>query len=159
MNYPVNIKDINPSIEFYSEVTPLVEEATKYLREHPWCKEIYNGWLFTNVGYAINIFLFEIENSQSSEDNLVWVIVGDFPPMYLDTYNVSTTKEVAETYVELVSGWIEKAENNEPLDECYPLDAGTDKVSIELLKRKVEFLEKKVIPNIDELNFDIAIEQ
>jgi hypothetical protein len=35
----------------------------------------------------------------------------------------------------------------------------TDKTSIELLKKKIEFLNKKVIPNIDELNFALAIGQ
>ena len=159
MSYPVNIKDISPSLEFYSEVVPLLKEAKTYLKGYSWCKEIYNGWLFTNIGYAVNIFLFEIENLQSADDKFIWVIVGDFPSMYLDTYNVSTTKEVAEVYVELTTDWISKAEKNEPLEDCYPLDAQIDKPSIELLKKKVEFLEKKIIPNMDELNFEVAIEQ
>jgi len=158
MNYPVNINSINSSTEFYSEVSPLVEEAKKYLNEHPWCKEIYSGWLFTNIGYAVCIFLFEIENTQSSEDNLTWVIVGDFPPVYLDTYNVSTTKEVVEVYIELVTDWIGNAESGESLEECYPLDATTDKDSIELLKKKIQLLEQKIVPNIEEINFKVALQ-
>lgn len=159
MNYPVNINSIHSSVEFYSEVYPLVEEAKKYLIEHPWCKEIYNGWLFTNIGYAVCIFLFEIENSQSSEDNLLWVIAGDFPPMYLDIYNVSTTKEVVEAYIELVTNWIGNAERDESLEECYPLDATTDKDTIELLKKKIELLEQKIVPSIEEINFSVALQQ
>jgi hypothetical protein len=156
MNYPININDIKKSLEFYSEVKILINEAKEYIENHSWCKKIYSGWLFTNIGYALNIFLFRIENSQSIDDNLIWVIVGDFPPMYLDTYNISTTKEVVEVYVELASDWISKAESDEPLDDCYPLDAQTDKTSIDLLKKKIEFLEKKILPNIKELSFGIA---
>lgn len=156
MNYPININDIRTSLEFYSEVELLIKEAKAYLKEHSWCKKIYDGWLFTNIGYAINIFLFRIENSQSIDDNLIWVIVGDFPPMYLDTYNISTTIEVVEVYVELTRDWISKAENDESLEDCYPLDAQTDKISIDLLKKKIEFLENKIIPNIEEISFEIA---
>ena len=159
MNYPVNINSINSSTEFYAEVSPLVEEAKKYLNEYPWCKGIYNGWLFTNIGYAVCIFLFEIENTQSSEDNLTWVIVGDFPPMYLDTYNVLTTKEVVEAYIELVTEWIGNAESGDSLEECYPLDATTDIDSINLLKKKIKLLEQKIASNIDEINFKVALQQ
>jgi hypothetical protein len=35
---------------------------------------------------------------------------------------MTTSKEVVDTYVELASDWIEKADNNEALDKCYPLD-------------------------------------
>lgn len=158
MTYPINITKLNSSIDFCSEVNPLLEEAMKYLNEHPWCEKIYKGWLFTNVGFAVCIFLFEIENIQSSEDNRTWVIVGDFPPMYLDTFNVATTTEVVEVYIELVKDWIRKAENGESLRECYPLDATTDKNSIALLKNKIRLLEENIIPNIEKINFKVALQ-
>ena len=70
----------------------------------------YLQWIVIyNAGYAVGIFLFEIENTQSksTEDNLIWVNAGDFPPMYLDTFNVSTTKQVVDTYIDLGNMWIE----------------------------------------------------
>lgn len=61
MKYPVTIESINSSTEFYSEVNVLVNEAKRYLKEHPWCKEIHSGWLFTNIVYAICIFLLKLK--------------------------------------------------------------------------------------------------
>lgn len=153
MIYPISIDSINNSTEFYSEIIPLVEDAKSYLFQHSWCKKISSGWLFTNIGYAVCIFLFEIENAQSKEDNLIWVIVGDFPSMYLDTYNVHSTKEVLETYIELVNEWITTVESKQSLDECYPLNSLQTDESLEMLKKRIGLLENQILSNIDEINF------
>jgi len=157
MNYPIHIQEINSSVEFHNEVLKLKNEAETYIKQYPWCAKIYGGWLITNIGFAVNIYLFKIENTQSTDDDLIWVIVGDFPPMYLDTYNVSSTTEVCETYIELASEWIAKVENSESIEECYPLDANQDKNSIELLKRKVKLLREKILPNIKDIEFNAVL--
>ena len=138
------------------EVQSLLKESREYLEKHSWCKKICKGWLFTNIGFAVCIFLYDIENAQSVEDNLIWVITGDFPPMYLDTYNVKSTKEVIENYIDLATDWISHAESGESLNDCYPLSASTDLNSIELLKKKVALLQQKILPNIDDVNYQTA---
>src|SRR4051812_4095173 len=102
MGYPISIQSINESTEFYSEVLPLVASAQDYLSQHHWCDKINHGWLFTNIGYAVCIFLFDIENSEGNDDHLLWVLVGDMPSMYLSAYNTHSTENVIETYVRLV---------------------------------------------------------
>jgi len=154
MKYPINIKNIDESTEFYSEVIPLVETAKSYLRQHRWCKKIFSGWLFTNIGYSVCIFLFEIENSQSKEDNLIWVITGDLPNVYLDTYNIHNTKSVIEVYVEIVNMWIKTIENGKSLENCYPLDALKTEESLIMLKKRTFLLENQILPNIDDLHFE-----
>jgi hypothetical protein len=154
MPYPININKITASsIEFYDEVSLLLTEAKKYLAEHPWCSRILNGWLFTNIGKVFCIFLFEIENAQSVKDNYLWVIVGDIPPMYLDRFDVSGTREVVETYIYLVDEWIAAVENKESLEEVYPLDSDTSEASIQMLKERLKFLQDEILPNIEDLSF------
>lgn len=158
MIYPIKLDKLNPAIEFYSEVKSLQKEAELFLRNHKWCDKIITGWLFTNIGYAVCIFLFEIVNSDSIEDKFIWVITGDFPPMYLDSYNVSSTTEVVEEYIDIVSDWIENAENGKSLQDSYPLASKTDSGTLQLLKSKVKLLSESILPNIEEINFNVAFE-
>ena len=99
MTYPINYKAITPDIDFYPKLKGTHEEAKNYLLNFKWCTEIKNSFLYTNLGSTFCIFLFEIVNSQSNEDNFLWVMVGDIPPMYLDVYGPQTTKEVVEDYI------------------------------------------------------------
>ena len=153
MTYPISIDSITSDVDFFPEVVSLVEESKTYLEKHQWCTKIKQGWLFTNVGRVLCIFLFELENSQSPEDNLIWLIAGDFPPMYLDTYNVSDTKEVIEVYIELANDWIKQVETNQSLDECFPFEAAPSIVSAEILKKRIVLLQKKFLPEITALSY------
>ena len=159
MKYPIRIKDLDSSIEFFDEILPLINESRKYLASHrKWCGEIYEGWLFTNIGYAISIFLYKINNLQSPEDNLVWVVVGDLPPMYLDTYNVISTREVVQNYISLVEEWVENAESGKSLEDCYPLDAEISKDSIDMINKRLSLLSNNILANIDDVKYEKAVE-
>lgn len=131
---------MDSSLEFFDKVVPLINESKIYLASQKWCGEIYEGWLFTNIGYALCIFLYRIDKLQSSEDNLVWIVVGDIPPAYLDTYNVESTKEVIENYIELVEDWIENAESGNSFEDCFPFKSDTRKNLLRCSKREFNFL-------------------
>jgi hypothetical protein len=99
-------------------------------------------------------FLFEIQNTQSVQDNYLWIIVGDIPPMYLDRFDVPSTKEVVETYIYLVNEWITAVESKESLESVYPLDSSTSEASIQMLKERLKFLQDEILPNIEDLSFE-----
>jgi hypothetical protein len=159
MEYPINIDNITPSLEFYSEVASLAEESKKYLIRQEWCRGIRNGWLFTNLGKVLCIFLFEVENEQRPEDNLLWIIVGDLPPMYLDTSSVSDNTEAVEVYIQLVIDWIDHLESGEPLDDCFPLEAEQSAESIQMLKGRMTLLQYTILPEIEKLPFKLIEKQ
>lgn len=158
MKYPIKIENLDSSIEFFDEILPLINESRKYLASHrEWCGEIYEGWLFTNIGYVICIFLYKIDNLQSPEDNLVWVVVGDLPPMYLDTYNVISTTEVVQNYIALVKEWVENAESGKSLQDCYPLHADNSKDSISMINKRLSMLSNNILVNIDDIKYEKAV--
>jgi hypothetical protein len=159
MKYPINIYNITPSLEFYSEVVPLAEESKRYLIRQDWCQGVKNGWLFTNLGKVLCIFLFEVDNTQSPEDNLLWVIVGDLPPMYLDTNSVLDNREVIEVYIQLVIDWIDHLDSGKPLDECFPLEAERSAGSIQMLKERMTLLQYTILPEIEKLPFKLIEKQ
>ncbi len=151
MNYPINYKEITNDIDFYSEVNKLQEEAETYIKSFKWCKDIKNCSLYTNIGRVFCIFLFEIENSASSEDNFLWLIVGDLPAMYLDTFGAKSTKEVVEDYIMLAEDWINNIKAGESIINCYPFNAAPTLEMAELLEKRVSFMKSTLMDNIEDI--------
>lgn len=158
MKYPLRLEEIEPSLEFFNEVVTLIKESKEYLSRQTWCKVIYQGWLFTNIGYALNIFLYKIENKQSPEDNFLWIVVGDLPPIYLDTYDIKTTKDVIETYIDLVEDWIVHARSGQSLNECFPFEASNSKESVTMLEHRVQLLRNNILPKIINIDRNVVLE-
>jgi hypothetical protein len=153
MEYPINADKINQSTEFFEEAQSMHIKAQAYLDSHMWCEKIIKGWLFTNLGKVLCIFLYEIENNQSNEDNFLWVIVWDFPSMYLDIFSILSTKEVVEAYCNLVEDWIETAESGKSLEECFPLKASNSAESIEMLRKRITFFRNSLLLNMDNIHY------
>ena len=112
---------------------------------------IYKYWV------PINIFLYEIENEQSSEDNFIWIMVGDLPAIYLDTYSVKTTKQVIENYIDLADDWIHHAESDQSLNDCFPFDTNTSIENINMLKKRIQLLRDNIFPNIPDIGYDVVL--
>jgi hypothetical protein len=154
MPYPVSAIAFNKTLEFYQEVVDAYGEATEYLKSFKWCKAIENCSLYTNIGKVFCIFLFEIENSDSSEDRFIWVIVGDIPSMYLDGYGIKTTHEVVETYIGLAEDWIQQIKSSNSVDECFPFMAEPTIELAELLEKKLSFMKGALINNIEDITIE-----
>jgi len=154
MKYPINYKSVSIETEFYSEVETLHKEAESYLLGFEWCKTIKKCFLYTNIGYVLCIFLFEIENTQSNEDNFLWVIIGDLPVMYLDVYGSKTTKEALQGYIELAEDWINNINVGKSIGNCYPFKAEPTKEMAGLLQIRVNLLRDLLITNIIDIPFD-----
>jgi hypothetical protein len=127
------------------------EEAIEYLSGFKWCREIYSHEIYFDMGDILSIFLFEIDNSQSKEDNKIWIIVGDLPSMYLDTYGASSTKEVLMNYVELSSAWINAILKNQSIEDCFPFEAESTKENAFLLESRIEFIRDSILVNIEDV--------
>lgn len=153
MTYPVATDRLDSSIQFYDEVRVLLEQSKTYLSEYPWCAAIKNGWLFVNIGRVACIFLFDIENTQSPEDNLVWIVAGDFPTMYTDTYSAESTKVVLETYIYLATEWLDNVEQGRSTEECFPFEADPTPELIQLFQKKVNILQQKILPHVDDIHY------
>jgi len=152
MKYPISVDDINYQLEFYDEAIEAHDEAKQYINSFYWCEEIKGSSLYTNLGWVICIFLFDIVNSSSESDNLLWIIVGDLPPMYLDVYGATTTVQVLENYAALAEDWITQIKTGGSVENCFPFKAEATIEMAELLEIKVNQIKNNLIPNIDELS-------
>ena len=149
MKYPVKTDGLKPDLEFYTEVVKMQKEADKYLLAFKWCLSIKESSLYLNLGEKLCVFLYEIDTSSSNGDNFFWIVVGDLPAMYLDVYGAKTTIEVLEDYASLASDWISNVELGLSVEDCYPFDAKSTMEMADLLKKRVNIIEKSIIPNID----------
>ncbi|SEO66178.1 hypothetical protein SAMN05428947_103311 [Mucilaginibacter sp. OK283] len=152
IKYPVNYKDIQPDIDFYSELPGVYRKAEKYLLDFKWCAAINDSFLYYNLGEVFCIFLFEIDNTQSQEDNFLWVIVGDIPSMYLDVYGPDSTVEVLEDYIHLAEDWIAHVKSKQSVDECYPFNAEPTIELAELLEKKVSFMKNTLLNEMEDIS-------
>jgi hypothetical protein len=154
MDYPIAMTSIREDVEFYHEVIAMELEASAYLSRFKWCDKIKEKYLYYNLGTTLCVFLFDIKNNQSSDigDNLLWVIVGDLPSMYLDTYHIKTLKEALDLYAYLGGDWADKIIAKKSLKKCFPFD---EKPSIELaqlLKTRVKFIKENLLENINDIS-------
>ena len=152
-SYPISLQKIKPSLEFYDEVIKMNAAAEAYINGFKWCKQINEAHLYYNLGATLCVFLFKIDNIQSKDeaDNNLWIIVGDLPSMYLDTYNVKSLKEVLENYADLAGEWADKIIAKQSLKNCFPFDEKPSLKLAKLLKSRVEFINSNLLNNIEDI--------
>ncbi|MGQ7857523.1 hypothetical protein ACUN24_25075 [Pedobacter sp. WC2501] len=152
MKYPININRLGKKLEFIDEVLQQKEYASNYLNKFRWCERIIDCNLYLNFGKILCIFLFEIENASSPEDNFIWVVVGDVPSMYMDVYGPKSTREVLEVYVNLSRDWIDAIEKGEGIEKCFPFDNDPSLELAGMLKSRVDRIEFSIIPDIEDIS-------
>ena len=151
MEYPKKVKDLKKTADFYSEAKEMDQKAVLYIKDFGWCREVKESTLYLNLGSTLCIFLMEIDNAASDEDNFLWIMVGDIPSMHLDVYGTKTTIEVLDRYNALARDWIFNVQHGLSVDDCYPFDTESTIEMADMLKKRVDFIEKTIIPNIDEI--------
>lgn len=156
MAYPVNYKNITPQIAFYGEIVEAHRQAEAYLLGFKWCVKVKDSFLYYSLGKVFSIFLFEIDNLQSANDNSLWVIVGDIPSMYLDVYGPKSTREVLEDYIRLAEDWIAAMQTKKSVEGCFPFNAEPTVELTQLLQSKVSFMKNTLLEHIDDVQLDLS---
>lgn len=155
MKYPVDFKNITTKTEFYTELLNAHEEAASNLMGFAWCKSITESHVYLNLGSTLCVFLFEIDNIASRDDNYLWAIVGDLPPMYLDTHGPRTTRQVLEDYVKLAEDWIAQVKMGKSVQNCYPFEAKPTLEMAMSLEKRTSFIKGTLIDNTDDIRISI----
>ena len=138
--------DALTEIEEIQSILGLYDEAREYLESFDWCVSTKKVWYDKDHGIyeKIGVFLFEIEPLNDTVDDLIWVIVGDLPSVYLDK-SVTTGQEALETYCELMQEWADNIKSGKSLDECYPVPVDTTIENAELLSGRISFIRRELL--------------
>lgn len=118
------------------ELAELGQEAQAYLDVHWWCEEVLEGYFDRGFSkFGVFYFRFRVREG-SSVDSEMWIVAGDCPPAYLDTYYCRNGAEAVDAYVYLMREWGEAAIVGKPVGEFFPVMA---RGSFRLLEPTPEF--------------------
>lgn len=125
----------------------LLNEAQAYMRHFRWCRAIKSSHFGLGVGKIVAIFLFEIDHAEAPDDDLLWVVVGDFPPAYLVTLNgAASPEEALETYIELMGEWVQAVRQGQSVAGLIPVNVPPTLDYAEQLKGRLETLKAFFLP-------------
>ena len=126
----INLSSLTPLDEYAGEdeletrtARELAKKASGYLSEHRWCKEIVESYYGLGLDDKVGVFLFRIEPADEGVPELIWVIHGDIPPLYIGADDASTPEEALDGYIGAMEEWVEAAREGRPVDELAPVNA------------------------------------
>jgi hypothetical protein len=98
------------------------------------------------VGGIFAIFLFEVEDSAASENQLYWVITGDIPPAYLSLEEeIENPAEALVAYIEWMEAWVDAARNGESVDELMPVNVEPTPENAGRLETRLRYLKENFL--------------
>ena len=110
---------LSSGIEDANDLLQLAQEAKQFLCFHKWCgnvKEIYFAHGFAKLA----VFFAEIEPLHGASPT-TWVVVGDAPPMYLDTEYCPTAVDALEAYVEWMTEVCDRLDSKQDASDLPPI--------------------------------------
>lgn len=132
------IDSLSSSNEEDKEILDLETEASSYLLSHEWCDKISNAWLATSWGCFLCVFLYQIESDIPEVDDYVWIVVGDIPPAYIDIIGANQPNEVIESYVDIMTDWLDTVYQGKSVVECYPVEVPATKEYAKMLEIRLK---------------------
>ncbi len=120
-------------------------EAKEYLLSFKWClciKEEYYGF---GIGGVIAVFFFKIEPLNEEIDEWLWVVTGDIPPAYIDTFNCNNCFQALFNYVEIMNEWVKAIKNNNSVDERLPVNVPPTIEWANNLELRLKFIEDEIL--------------
>jgi hypothetical protein len=122
----------------------MATEAREFLLSFKWCEDIIKGYFGIGIGGVVAVFLFHIRPSRQEVDDLVWVVVGDLPPLYLATDDAPNPACALDGYVGAMDEWADAAIAGGDVSRLVPVDAEASSENAERLKKRLAFIEREL---------------
>jgi hypothetical protein len=132
------------------EDTRLLKEfetwARNYITSFRWCLPITEMYFAHGIGGIFAIFLFEFEGKIAGIADMLWVVVGDLPPVYMVTDACKCARDVLEAYCELMDDWVAAVREGGDFDEVYPVSAPRTAENADALEDRLGWIRREFIP-------------
>jgi hypothetical protein len=126
-------------------------EARQYVEQFGWCERVDQeivGFCYPGI---IGAFGFHVIAAKASVPPWVWVVVGDLPPTYFDADEAPTAAAVLHRYVDIMGHWIDAVRGAVPFDDdVVHLDVPATGEFASLLEKRLTFLEREILPDLDD---------
>ncbi len=155
MELPIDLNLLTPAEHIEGDTADetaalkeMLARAVAYLKSFSWCPLITERYLGYGVGGVLALFLFRLQPAINGEDEWLWVVVGDLPSAYFVIDEARDPASALEAYCELMEDWAEAVLSKSSLDEVFPVTAAPTKKHAEMLKSRVRFIRKNILPSL-----------
>jgi hypothetical protein len=123
----------------------LLDEAKEFVGRFKWCKEVRDAYFGIGVAGVVGVFLLQIDNAASRDDDWLWVIVGDIPPAYLVVDDNVSPRAALASYVRLMRQWVAAASRGKPVGKLIPVNVTPTAKNAETLRTRLDYLEREFL--------------
>jgi hypothetical protein len=143
---PIESMGIDEDAEEHQLLQDMLQRGIAFISNFRWCAEVKSTHFGMGVGKVFAVFLFEISNSALSQDDLLWVIIGDLPPAYLVTHDgAENPTEALEIYIGLMEEWVSAAQQGKPVNDLIPVNVPPTPEYAEKLRSRLQFLRERFL--------------
>ena len=124
----------------------MAAEARAYLEDYEWCPPIEKFHLASGIGGVVAAFLVQFEEViEGTEDDALWVIVGDLPSAYVIVEPGDDGDAALSRYCGLMEDWAFNVLKGNSLDESFPVAAEATHENAEMLSQRIAFLRTEIL--------------
>jgi len=124
----------------------MLSRAEEYVKSFRWSRPIADKYLGVGIGDVLALFLFRFESPINDSDEWLWVVEGDLPSAYFVIDDAPTPATALEIYCRLMGDWADAVTKGSSLDSSFPVLAEPTKEHAEMLRTRIEFIRRKIIP-------------
>ncbi len=132
------------------EFKVMLREAIEEINFYDWCLDILETYVGMFYAGIVGVFLFKIKPSGEEIDELIWVIVGDLPPIYITAEDSPNPACALDSYIGAMEEWVEAAENERSVSNLVPVNVPATKENAKNLKVRLMMLDEKILSKYKE---------
>lgn len=119
-------------------------EAELFIAQFKWCKSLLHEYFGLGVGGVVAVFLFRIDAEVDAED-LVWVVVGDLPPLYVSVKEAPNPACALDVYVNAMAEWADAAIRGASVGDLVPVAAPPTPENGYNLRKRLDFIRREIL--------------
>jgi len=124
----------------------MATEARAYIEDYEWSPPIESIHLAMGVGGVVAAFLVQFEEAiDGTDDDALWVIVGDLPSAYVIVEPGDDGASALSRYCEVMEDWAVNVLEGDSLEESFPVAAEATHENAELLSQRIAFIRTEIL--------------
>jgi hypothetical protein len=148
-SFPVGHNLDYVSSEEVEGLAALEREARLHVESRPWAPAIERTILAFGLAPIVGLFLVRFVEALKGElegETEMWVVVGDLPPIVMDTEMTPTPALALRLYCAIAEDWAENVLSGGDLLESYPITTEPTPEHALMLKSRIDTLRADFIP-------------
>jgi hypothetical protein len=126
-------------------------KARAYITSFHWCLPVRTMYFVDGVGKIVALFLFGFEGKIGGTDEMLWVVVGDVPSVYMIAApeGPDNAKKALEAYCELMDDWVNAVLVTHDFEGVFPVDAAESPANATDLRSRLGFIRREILPHFN----------